>query len=469
MRRQFLIVRAFSWVLPLTASLLLCGCGKRDRGSILEQGMEALARGRYAKALPLLREAAKFDPDSATAQGNLGVALWHAGELEDAAEALRKAAALADEKARGLAFLGHVYMQLGDWPRANKALSLALKEDPLSPSLLTAQARAQRELGKPHASRVLLRDALETDPGYAPALFGMAVIAREAGDLARAELYFERLLEARDAGPQAQAARAFLAGRKSAAGELGSNVPPSEGARRLVQAARRAVERREYESALLNLKQARERYPNEPDALWDLAVLYDRHLEFKDRAAEHYRAFKQRFPADPRSGQIPAMPEVTPRPNPTEIAQDAFAKGLAAYGAADWAKAIREFKRALAFDRNHADAAYNLALACNSADRLDEAHDNFLLVLKLRPDTPDARYMLAVIARKQGRGKQAVTQLQLVLRENPQYAKAHLLLGYVYQDQGKREEVRTHFRHYVRLAPDEPSAKRIRKWLDGTQ
>jgi tetratricopeptide (TPR) repeat protein len=451
---------------------LLFGCSKPDHGTILEQGMEALARGRYTKAVPLLTQAAKSDPDSATAQGNLGVALWHTGELEDAAEAFRKAAALADEKSRALAFLGHVYMQLGDWPQANEALSLALSEDPLSPSLLTAQARAQRELGKPHAARVLLRDALEASPGYAPALFGMAVMAREAGDLPQAELYFKRLLAARDTGSEAEAARTFLAGRKQADDnrtDPAPVIPPNEGAQRLVQAARRALERREYESALLNLKRAVERYPNEPDAMWELAVLYDRHLEFKDRAAEQYRAFKERFPEDPRTRHIPALPEISPRPQPAEIVREAFDKGLSAYKAGNWAQAILEFKRALAFDRNHADAAYNLALAYKAAEQLDNARENFLLALKLRPNTSEARYMLALIARTQGRSDEAVTQLQLVLRSNPQYAKAHLLLGYVYQDKGQRMEARKHFTQYIRLAPDEPSARRIRKWLDGTQ
>ena len=471
MRLYSSLPRSLAWLLVAAAALSLCGCGDGRRGSVLEHGMEALARGRYAKALPLLRQAAQADPDSATAQGNLGVALWHAGELNDAAEAFRRAAALSANDPRALAFLGHVATQLGDWSRAADALALALNEDPHSPSLLTSQARVQRQLGEADTARSLLHKALESDPGYVPALFGMAVVMKEAGDTAQAETYFRRLLTASDTGPEADSARAFLGRGATAAApdDPATHVTAAEGAQRLVRAARRAVERREYESALFNLKRAAESYPDEPDALWELALLYDRHLGFKDRAAEYYREFRKRFPADPRVAHIPALPQAVPHKTPAETAREAFARGLTAYEARDWAVAIREFKQALAFDRNYADAAYNLALACNAAGQLDDAREHFLQALKLRPDTPGARYMVAVIARTQGRTDEAATQLKLLLADRPGYAKAHLLLGYVYQDGGKHTESRRHFEQYVELAPDGPSAQRIRQWLNSTQ
>jgi Flp pilus assembly protein TadD len=73
----------------------------------------------------------------------------------------------------------------------------------------------------------------------------------------------------------------------------------------LLAKAREAIRREALDEALELLKAAVRNNPRNPDALWELAVLYDRRLHSPEEAAKTYRKFKEAFPDDPRSRGIP--------------------------------------------------------------------------------------------------------------------------------------------------------------------
>ena len=62
--------------------------------------------------------------------------------------------------------------------------------------------------------------------------------------------------------------------------------------------ARVAVDKNEFDTALISLKKADQSRPDRPEALWMLAQLYDRNLSLTNQARQAYELFEQRFGGD---------------------------------------------------------------------------------------------------------------------------------------------------------------------------
>lgn len=65
--------------------------------------------------------------------------------------------------------------------------------------------------------------------------------------------------------------------------------------------AKVALDKGEYDTAIVSLKKADQIKPDDPEALWLLAELYDHHLFLTNSAAIAYNQFAQRFPNDRRT------------------------------------------------------------------------------------------------------------------------------------------------------------------------
>lgn len=65
--------------------------------------------------------------------------------------------------------------------------------------------------------------------------------------------------------------------------------------------ARVAVDKTEFDTAVVSLKQADQNHPDRPEALWMLAQLYDRNLSLTNQAVGAYERFEQRFDGDGRA------------------------------------------------------------------------------------------------------------------------------------------------------------------------
>ena len=61
-----------------------------------------------------------------------------------------------------------------------------------------------------------------------------------------------------------------------------------------------AVDKTEFDTAVVSLKQADQSNPDRPEALWMLAHLYDRSLSLTNQAIQAYEQFNQRFGGDAR-------------------------------------------------------------------------------------------------------------------------------------------------------------------------
>ncbi len=131
-------------------------------------------------------------------------------------------------------------------------------------------------------------------------------------------------------------------------------------------------------------------------------------------------------------------------------------------------QAVYYFIRSVENDDTMAAAFYYLATAYNEKGELDLAKDGYLRTLQLDAKFVNARYHLALIYQQQKDDASALRLLQEVVRDKPDYAAAHYVLGYLYaKTPATAAQARPHYERFLQLAPTDPAAPAVRKWLQG--
>jgi tetratricopeptide (TPR) repeat protein len=496
----------------MLTGLLLAGCGGGSGEANIEEGLTKLIKGDYKAAAKKLQIALEKLPDNPTAWCNLGIAQWKLGQTDQAQVSLRKAADLDSNDPTPLEFLGGVLLQMQDLDEARKMLVKAGELSPNSPQIYTALGAVEFHAGQNGMAEAYFKQALAIEPNYPPALYNMGRLYRERMHNTEAAIqYFGKYIEVGGNDEHVKLARAELERQPSAVVSTprqstteqtkerpteqqrpAVEQPGPKPADPLVASARRAIEKDNFDEALELLKQATRKTPPDPDALWELAMLYDKALHYPDKAAQTYQKFSQLFPNDPRAAKPPRRPlppalpndlnagskpvqqkadiriPAPPKPDP-RMARDAFNLGLKLQNAKNWDGAINAYKRAIEFGNASADVFYNLGLACKSRGDLQAAADAFIRALKSNPGMTSASYMLAVVYREQKEREKAIEQLSSLLRAQPNFAEAHCLMGFLYLDNKRPDLARKRFERYLQLAPNGESAKQVREWLSGNR
>jgi tetratricopeptide (TPR) repeat protein len=131
------------------------------------------------------------------------------------------------------------------------------------------------------------------------------------------------------------------------------------------------------------------------------------------------------------------------------------------------ANAVADYTKAVAADPTFAKAYYNLAIAYRGAGRPERALENYELALVADPNYTDARFNYAVLLQEQGYADDAVAQFERILADNPNDASAHLSLGGLYaRDRATYARAREHYQAFLKLSPNSPLGRDIRRWLD---
>ena len=191
------IINEHRLYLPLIGVLLVAAGGiqghNRLVGIVLVLVLGGLTWQRnqtWRDPLALWSAAAKRAPDAFRVQSNLGLALYEAGQLEQAVTILQRALAINGTYGKAWNNLGLAYEGLGQEHKAQKAYekSVALQGDLAGPH--ANLGRLAYRGGRVQQAEIHLRRALDRDAEYAPALAVLGQVHQQRGEGAKAlEVY----------------------------------------------------------------------------------------------------------------------------------------------------------------------------------------------------------------------------------------------------------------------------------------
>ena len=169
---------------------------QRDQSSYsLARGNLLLDQGDLNGAAELFREALKFDPESARARNNLGLALARLNDPQDARRELEKAIALDPKLALAYNALGTIYMQAEQISEAEAAFQKAIRVDPQYAEAKSNLGALYAKLGRNAEAVALFKEAVEDSPQYPQSYLNWGLVLASQGNLSRAKEMFEKALQ----------------------------------------------------------------------------------------------------------------------------------------------------------------------------------------------------------------------------------------------------------------------------------
>ena len=126
-------------------------------------------------------------------------------------------------------------------------------------------------------------------------------------------------------------------------------------------------------------------------------------------------------------------------------------------------KAAEAYKRVLTIDPSHIAALLNLGTIAYEKGDLENASDCFRRAVDVEPDNAVALFNLGSVLDDLGSLAEARQQLRLATRLDPSYADAHYNLAVVCEKMNAESEAREHFVSYIKLEPTGIYAEYARK------
>jgi serine/threonine protein kinase/Flp pilus assembly protein TadD len=318
---------------------------------------------QWDEAIRYLTAAVALRPESAGARLNLGFALCGRGRYEAALASFRQALELEPDYAEAHCNVGLALDQLGWQEEALAALRRALT---LKPQLVEAHhglGLIHHKHGRPDEAIAAYRQACEICPDWAPAHHSLGCVLAENG----------RLDEALAALNKAVVLNPTLA---DAYGDLGNLW----------------LQKGRPDEAVAAYAQLLARRPADAEAHCSFGAALDRQC----RPDEAIKAFRQALALKP--GLLRA--------------QHNLAIVLTRHGRSGACEAITLLHRILEQRPDDADVFYDLGLALQLTDRLEEAAGAYRRALTLRPDHAESYCNLGVTLRLQGKFAEALAALR---------------------------------------------------------
>ena len=249
--------------------------------------------------------------------------------------------------------LGIALVDQYDRPGGLKEFQQAARLAPQSPAVHYNVGRFFFETAKYDNARKELEEALRLDPTYAPALYFLALAAKQDNDLPRSTELFERLLALQPGNPDAQ----FLLGQNL---EHQGNI----------------------NDAVAHWKLALQADPNYSQALYNLARALKK---TNDPEAQKYQD---------RYDQLQKDQQISDR------VQQLGNFALAASGAQNWPQAFAQIQEAIQLCGSCPEVGHlhkNLGWMYFRTGKLEEAEKELGIALNLNPNDADAKAALAAI------------------------------------------------------------------------
>jgi tetratricopeptide (TPR) repeat protein len=299
------------------------------------------------------QDALKADPKDAAAFAALGMVEAKLGRPDDAIASFRKAVELQPESAEAHLNLGIALVDHFDRVGGLKEFSEAVRLDPKSAAPHFNLGRFYFESSKYDDARKELEAASALQQGFTSALYFLALVERQSGNVRRSAELFQKVVELHPDLSDAQ----FLLGQ-----DLDKLGRSSE--------------------AIEHWKLALQDDPNHSQALYNLSrALAKAH----DPTAQQYQ---QRFDDLQKQQQV------------TDRVQQLGNFAIEAASAQNWPQAIEQMQEAVRLCGECAEGAHlhrNLGLFYCKTGRLEEGETELRKALDLDPNDPDAKKAIAIV------------------------------------------------------------------------
>lgn len=314
------------------------------------------------KAQQAFNDSRKLDAQRFDSCYNLGSVLSWGGQLSEAQEVLREASMIKPEDSRPLEVLAVARLKERDWKGAAVDLKAALKRNPDSVRLETAQALVDLHSSAGSATALRrLKSVIKDDPSYAPAVFNMgAIYYHWLNDGEKAEKFLNEYLQLAPEGPMAELANETI--KEIRAGRYPATQSTSRIASRVEESA---------------LKFNHPAQPNRKAAAdeFNQAFKYHAATDFK-RAIEHY---------------IKAIEF-------DDTYADAFYNlGLCYYSIQQLDKACAAYRYALKLNPGNHAVRYGLAYTYYQLKRYGDAEAELQIILQADPNNSNAANLLPLV------------------------------------------------------------------------
>jgi tetratricopeptide (TPR) repeat protein len=321
--------------------------------ALVNLGLLLAQHGQLAQGEQQLRAAIQINPSDPSAYTALGMIQGKSGRGVEAVESFRKVVALQPDSAEAHLNLGIAFVDQYDRTGGFQEFQQAARLAPQSPAVHYNLGRFFFETAKYEDARKELEEAVRLDPSYAPALYFLALAAKQDNDLPRSTELFEKLLGLQPGNPDAQ----FL---------LGQNLEHQGNT----------------SDAVAHWKLALQADPNYSQALYNLARALKK---TNDPEAQKYQD---------RYDQLQKDQQISDR------VQQLGNFALAASNAQNWPQAFAQIQEAVQLCGSCPEAAHlhkNLGWMYFRIGKLQEAEKELGLALDFNPSDADAQQALTAI------------------------------------------------------------------------
>lgn len=182
----------------------------RQPADPLAQIVEKLKHGEYPGAITLLRLFLSDKPNDLPLLYNLGMALSDTGQLDDAANHLRRAVALADDFTNARIALAVALQRQGKNTEAIATLMEAVNRAPENPTAHRNLGACLLKAGRTAEAEEYLRQATLLDPKDQQAMFGLAEVLVALGRSKEAHDAYKKVIDLDEYSKIAKAAQDAL-------------------------------------------------------------------------------------------------------------------------------------------------------------------------------------------------------------------------------------------------------------------
>ena len=383
------------------------------------------ARGDVQGALDVLAEAVARDSSGQT-HFSLGVYLFQAGRIEEAATHLRRSLELVPSSANSRFYLAKISESEGDLGRAEEMYREIVNLRPNHSHAHAALGRMALKDGRLQQAEELLKHSIRLDPNYRQAHYTLGLLYNQIGEPEKAREKLQKSEELRQAAAKPAERLLIRDAGTDEVRTLDSDSPVLQTFRRGVEAHKKG-DHAQAEAAYLEVVQ---KAPGFAEAQMNLGLLlHDRNR--LDAAIERLRTATR---LDPR---LPAAH---------------YFLGMDLYLTSQFEGALSSLRKAGVLAPGTPQLSYWLGLTLLALGRYQEAAKELESHLLQAPkDTPDANRALLLAYAQLPDPDALWRRAQLLAGMRGGKSRAHQIAARAYLDAGRQKEAVTHLKDVVRL------------------